>query len=60
MAHLTRLLRAIARLDPTQGWAEEKLQSGETGRVRDIREAPDGSIWFLSVNDGAIYRITPG
>lgn len=49
----------IARLDPAAGWAEEALRSGETGRVRDIREAPDGSIWFLSVNRGAIYRIAP-
>lgn len=50
----------IARLDPTAGFAEEALQSRETGRVRDIREAPDGSIWFLSVDRGAVYRITPG
>jgi glucose/arabinose dehydrogenase len=28
--------------------------------VRDVTEAPDGSIWFLSVIDGAIYRISPG
>lgn len=49
----------IARLDPDQGWAEEQLQSEETGRVRDVREAPDGSIWFLSVIDGAVYRVTP-
>lgn len=50
----------IARLDPDQDWAEEQLQSEETGRVRDVREAPDGSIWFLSVTNGAVYRITPG
>ena len=37
----------------------ERLQSPETARVRDIREAPDGSIWFLSVGNGAAYRITP-
>ncbi|WP_294610557.1 PQQ-dependent sugar dehydrogenase [uncultured Roseovarius sp.] len=37
----------------------EKLKSPETNRVRDIREAPDGSIWFLSVTEGAAYRITP-
>jgi hypothetical protein len=22
-------------------------------------EAPDGAIWFLSVNDGAVYRMAP-
>lgn len=53
----------ISRLDPDQpgegGFAEERLQADETGRVRDVREAPDGSIWFLSVMDGAIYRLAP-
>ncbi|MFB9150311.1 PQQ-dependent sugar dehydrogenase [Roseovarius ramblicola] len=38
----------------------ERLKSRETARVRDIREAPDGSIWFLSVGNGAAYRLTPG
>jgi len=37
-----------------------QIQGAETGRVRDIVEAPDGSIWFLSVGDGAVYRMTPG
>ncbi|MEO0486316.1 MAG: PQQ-dependent sugar dehydrogenase [Pseudomonadota bacterium] len=37
----------------------ERLESDETLRVRDIREAPDGSIWFLSVGQGALYRMTP-
>ncbi len=49
----------IARLDQGAGWREEALKSAETGRVRDIREAPDGSIWFVSVSRGALYRITP-
>jgi len=54
----------IARMDPDGtgpgGWAEERLAGPETGRVRDVREAPDGSIWFLSVTNGAVYRIAPG
>lgn len=37
----------------------ERLSSPQTGRVRDVREAPDGSIWFLSVQKGAVYRFTP-
>jgi glucose/arabinose dehydrogenase len=37
----------------------ERLFEGEYGRIRDVREAPDGSIWFLSEGDGAAYRITP-
>jgi glucose/arabinose dehydrogenase len=53
----------LSRLDPDTpaptGWAEERLEAPETGRVRDVREAPDGSIWFLSVIDGAVYRLAP-
>jgi glucose/arabinose dehydrogenase len=29
------------------------------GRARDITEGPDGAIWFLSVGQDALYRITP-
>lgn len=49
----------ISRLDPEAGHAEERIAAPETGRVRDIVEAADGSIWFLSVYDGALYRMTP-
>ncbi len=38
----------------------EQIEGDETARVRDIAEAPDGSIWFLSVGQGAAYRMTPG
>ena len=48
----------ISRLDPEAGLAEERIAAPQTGRVRDIVQAPDGSIWFLSVHDGAIYRLT--
>jgi len=50
----------ISRLD-TQGAVREaeRIEGAETGRVRDIREGPDGAIWFLSVADGALYRVTP-
>jgi aldose sugar dehydrogenase len=54
----------LGRLDPDTpadtGYAEERLASAETGRVRDVVEAPDGSIWFLSVTNGAAYRLAPG
>lgn len=36
----------------------ERISGNQTGRVRDIREAPDGSIWFLSVDNGAVYRLS--
>ncbi|MDP3264440.1 MAG: PQQ-dependent sugar dehydrogenase [Tabrizicola sp.] len=49
----------ISRLDPDDGFAEERISTPETGRVRDVVEAPDGSIWFLSVYDGAAYRMAP-
>ena len=49
----------LSRLDPEAGWSEERLAAPQTGRVRDVTEAPDGSIWFLSVIDGAVYRIDP-
>lgn len=37
----------------------ERIEGPETARVRDIREAPDGSVWFLSVGQGAVYRLVP-
>ncbi|MGB3278199.1 MAG: PQQ-dependent sugar dehydrogenase [Pseudorhodobacter sp.] len=49
----------ISRLDPGNGFAEARISSPETARVRDIRQAPDGSIWFLSVYEGAVFRIAP-
>lgn len=49
----------IARLDGETLREVEQIEGSETVRVRDIREAPDGSIWFLSVGEGAVYRMTP-
>ncbi len=49
----------ISRLAGSPLTEAERLRSPETARVRDIREAPDGSLWFLSVGNGAAYRITP-
>lgn len=37
----------------------ERLFQDQYIRIRDIREAPDGSIWFLAVGDGAAFRISP-
>lgn len=52
--YISRLERNGSRLSEA-----EQISGPEFGRVRDVREAPDGSIWFLSVDDGAVYRITP-
>jgi aldose sugar dehydrogenase len=49
----------ISRLEGDPLEEVEQLRSGETLRVRDVREAPDGSIWFLSVGQGTLYRVTP-
>ena len=39
--------------------SEERLFTKKYDRIRDIREAPDGSIYFLAVGDGVLYRMTP-
>lgn len=48
----------ISRLEGRPPDEAEQLAGPQTGRVRDVREAPDGSIWFLSVTDGALYRLS--
>ncbi|WP_224823693.1 PQQ-dependent sugar dehydrogenase [Cognatishimia sp. MH4019] len=47
----------ISRLSAA-GDEEERIAGPETDRVRDIRQAPDGSIWVMSVGNGAIYRLS--
>lgn len=49
----------LSRLDP-ETWTEDTIRSRETARVRDVVEGPDGAIWFLSEDNGALYRMTPG
>ncbi len=50
----------ISRIDPLDGFREvERIRFPETRRVRDVREAPDGTIWFLSEDRGSAYRIVP-
>ncbi|MFK7743681.1 MAG: PQQ-dependent sugar dehydrogenase [Roseobacter sp.] len=49
----------ISRLEISGDSAREvdQIKNAATQRVRDIIEAADGSIWFISVGNGAIYRI---
>lgn len=47
----------IARLDGTPLTEVAQIKNAATDRVRDIVEAPDGSIWFISVGNGSVYRI---
>lgn len=49
----------VSRLDGATLREVTQIKSPETERVRDIVEAPDGSIWFISVGQGAIYRLSP-
>ncbi len=49
----------IARLAGSPLREVEQIRSDETQRVRDVIEAPDGSIWFVSAYHGAVYRLTP-
>ncbi|RBW55977.1 PQQ-dependent sugar dehydrogenase [Ruegeria sp. A3M17] len=49
----------IARLEGSPLREVEQIKDSETERVRDIVEAPDGAIWFISVGQGAICRMTP-
>lgn len=49
----------IARIDPENGFAQERISAEATDRVRDVREGPDGALWFLSVNEGALFRMQP-
>jgi len=37
----------------------DQITLPETNRVRDVREGPEGGLWFLSVGKGALYRLAP-
>lgn len=50
----------ISRIDGSSLREVEQIEGPETDRVRDIREGPNGAIWFISENNGAVYRVTPG
>jgi aldose sugar dehydrogenase len=52
---------SIVRLEGDASGVEERerLLEGAYERIRDVREAPDGSIWFIAETEGAIYRMVP-
>jgi glucose/arabinose dehydrogenase len=53
--HLARL-----ELDGEKVASEEKLLAGFGARIRDVREAPDGTIWLLTDHrDGKVLRLVP-
>jgi glucose/arabinose dehydrogenase len=47
----------IARLSGNALTETGQIKSAATERVRDVVEGPDGAIWFISVGNGAVYRI---
>lgn len=49
----------ISRIEGGSIREAEQIKGPETERVRDITEAPDGSIWFISVGQGAVFRLSP-
>ena len=52
----------ISRLEVSGGRVvgEERILAGEYGRIRDIREGPDGALWFLNdKKNGGLFRIVP-
>nr|WP_244867967.1 PQQ-dependent sugar dehydrogenase [Vannielia litorea] len=50
----------ISRLSADGRTELERIETPETSRVRDLRQGPDGAIWFISVGEGAIFRMVPG
>ena len=47
-------------LDGDRVSREERLLQREVGRIRDVREGPDGRIYIaIDANEGAILRLDP-
>ena len=38
---------------------QEVLLANQIGRIRDVRQGPDGRLWLLTDRDGTLYRIEP-
>lgn len=49
----------ISRLSGRTLRERERIRGASTKRVRDVREGPNGAIWFLSVDNGTLYRMRP-
>ncbi|HFD14843.1 MAG TPA: PQQ-dependent sugar dehydrogenase [Rhodospirillales bacterium] len=54
--------QTLVRLEVTEDAviSEERLLEGRIGRIRDVREGPDGYLYLLNdATDGGIWRIEP-
>ncbi|MEQ8658534.1 MAG: PQQ-dependent sugar dehydrogenase [Hyphomicrobiales bacterium] len=52
----------LVRLDRMSGniVSEERLFEGMLGRIRDVRQGPDGAIWLLTDDsEGSLVRVSP-
>lgn len=52
----------LVRLDRMSGniVSEERLFEGALGRIRDVRQGPDGAIWLLTDDsEGSLVRVSP-
>lgn len=49
----------ISRLEGAPLHEAEQIRGAATERARDVVEAPDGTIWFVSEGRGAVFRLTP-
>ena len=57
---LSGQLLARLELDGEQVVAEERLLEGVLGRIRDVREGPDGFLYLLTDDaDGKLVRLEP-
>lgn len=54
------LLSRLDRDETGRIVGEERILEGEFGRIRDVRAAPDGAIWFVTDEArGRLVRLTP-
>lgn len=60
MGSLTQDKIIRLELDGSEVVGEEDLIEGEIGRIRDVREGPDGFLYILNDEaDGGVYRLEP-
>lgn len=58
---VSRLVSRVIRDGQGNVTGEERMFQGAFGRIRDVRAAPDGSVWLLTdESDGALVRLSAG
>ena len=55
-----QLVSRVEMRDGRPTGVEERILDGDIGRIRDLREGPDGALWLLTdAPDGALWRLAP-